>query len=347
MAGALLNGGLYEPENIDVILSFVRPDTVFLDIGANVGIFSLLVGRRLKAGGKVHAFEPQAHLAEFLKRSAFLNGLGSLEGHGVIETHCAGVSDRSAKASFTIPGGHLGGGRIVPGAQGDQTIPVVRLDDFFDRKFCCDLIKIDVEVHELQAIEGMQRILLNSPRLKILFENLGVSLAQAEEIETMLQKFGLQLFGVDHDATLVPLGKGELARWNGYAVAGKTGDPDLIERHRRRISVYPAQLNLQSAALESGVLKSRAGMGQIVFHGPYWFLPRGQYRIMLDGQLKGSLAVTIATRFGYPLATCLFADGVDSSEFTIERDAVLFECVARAASEETELSLNKIDIMRR
>ena len=42
VAGGVLNGGLYEPENIDVILSFVRPDTVFVDIGANVGIFSLL-----------------------------------------------------------------------------------------------------------------------------------------------------------------------------------------------------------------------------------------------------------------------------------------------------------------
>ena len=91
VAGAVLNGGLYEPENVDVILSFVRPDTVFLDIGANVGIFSLLVGRRVRAQGKVHAFEPQTHLAELLKRSAFLNGLGSLEGAGVIETHSVGV----------------------------------------------------------------------------------------------------------------------------------------------------------------------------------------------------------------------------------------------------------------
>src|ERR1700737_2990965 len=42
----LLNGGRYEEQNLEVLLSFVKPDTVFVDIGANIGFFTLQVGRR-------------------------------------------------------------------------------------------------------------------------------------------------------------------------------------------------------------------------------------------------------------------------------------------------------------
>ena len=57
----ILNGGVYEADNLDALMSFIRPDTVFLDLGANIGIFSLQVGRRVMGAGKVYAFEPQTH----------------------------------------------------------------------------------------------------------------------------------------------------------------------------------------------------------------------------------------------------------------------------------------------
>jgi hypothetical protein len=37
----LINGGRYEEENLEVLLSFVTPDTVFIDVGANVGFYAL------------------------------------------------------------------------------------------------------------------------------------------------------------------------------------------------------------------------------------------------------------------------------------------------------------------
>ena len=104
-------------------------------------------------------------------------------------------------------------------------------------------------------------------------------------------------------------------------------------------------MSLQAASIENGVLKSNGPIGQIAFHGPYWFLPRGQYHIRLHGELKGDLAMTIATRFGYPLTACMFANGATSSAFIVERDAVLFECVARPATDGTELSLHRIEII--
>ena len=82
----LINGGRYEEDNLAVLLSFVKDDSIFLDIGANLGFFSLQVARRVQKYGKVHAFEPHPRLAELLYRNAYINGFCY-----VIECHRIGL----------------------------------------------------------------------------------------------------------------------------------------------------------------------------------------------------------------------------------------------------------------
>ena len=176
-------------------MSFVRPETVFLDLGANVGIFSLQVGRRVKGLGKVHAFEPQKQLSDLLRRSAVLNGLGEIERAGTIKTHAVGVSDRNGRMGFVIPEGHLGGGHMKE-TRADQTVSVVRLDDFFGSDFTCDLIKMDVEGHELPALLGMEKILAASSHVKVLFEKLGRHQGYETDIESFFGKLGFNFYEV-------------------------------------------------------------------------------------------------------------------------------------------------------
>ena len=121
-----------------------------------------------------------------------------------------------------------------------KTIWVVRFDGFFAEDFTCDLVKVDVEGHELQALQGMERICTNSRRVKILFENMGVGQNRGQSIEFFLEKLNFNIYGVSGGATLVPLKKDELAQWNGYIFAGKVGDPDLGELNRRRFLSIPA-----------------------------------------------------------------------------------------------------------
>jgi FkbM family methyltransferase len=307
-------------------------------------MFALPVARRLAGTGKVWAFEPQAHLTDLLRRSAFLNGLSAPNGVGRIESHCLGVSDRNRKMGFVFPDGNLGGGRVSEG-EANHSVSVVRLDDFLGTDFKCDLVKIDVEAHELQALRGMEKILANSSQVKILFEKLGRDQGYEKDIEDFFDQLKFNLYGVTDHATLVPLKRGDLALWDGYALAGKVGNPDLKELNRRRFFIYPSHLGLRSATMRDGVIKGRGDAGQIIFHGPYWFLPRGQYRMQLHGKLEGSVAITIATRFGYPLTECQFTEGATSSDFTIGRDAVFFECVARSTMSVTQLSLERIEII--
>src|SRR5205085_12352859 len=54
----ILSGGRHEENNTQLLLSFVDPDTVLVDIGANIGFFSVSIAQRLTGRGHVHAFEP-------------------------------------------------------------------------------------------------------------------------------------------------------------------------------------------------------------------------------------------------------------------------------------------------
>src|SRR2546423_12398987 len=112
----LLNGGKYEEENVETLLSFVTEDTVFLDIGANIGLYTLRVARRVYPNGKIYSFEPNPQLNELLTRNVYVNGLGS-----IVQSFQLGLSDRNCTATFQYPKGHLGGGHIDrPGAMSDH-----------------------------------------------------------------------------------------------------------------------------------------------------------------------------------------------------------------------------------
>ena len=195
-AAVALNGGVYEFNNVEIMLSFVKPDTVFLDVGANIGIFSLKVAARLDDRGRVYAFEPQEGLAKLIRRSAFMNGFGQLERPGKITSFDFGLSDKNGYVGFRIPpNGHLGGGQVHESERANS-VQVVRLDDYLGPDFRCDLVKMDIEGHEAFALRGMEKIIANSPNVKIMFEKTGKSVKRDSELEAFFGKQDMDLFGV-------------------------------------------------------------------------------------------------------------------------------------------------------
>jgi FkbM family methyltransferase len=334
-----INGGLYEPDNLDVLMSFVRDDTIFLDIGANLGFFSLQIARRIFQYGKVHAFEPHPDLAELLKRSAFVNGFGQLGlGKGVITCHNFGLSDCSAQLDFCYPAEYLGGGGYVAGASASTPGTVIkaevkRLDDVFDSDFTCDLVKIDVEGHEVNVLHGMQNIVSRSQHIKILFEKLVPNAGYESEIESLLGAFGFELYGVLPNASLQKILPGTLTEWAGYVLATRNGELGSAGLIRTGFSIYPRQLctigeNLQSLSRDK--LIATGASGQILCHGPYWFLRSGIYHFRLHGEIEGHVSVVIAARFGHPVQQFEMETGEHEKTFVVERDLVGFECIIRA-----------------
>lgn len=340
-----INGGVYEQQNLDVLLSFVRDDTVFLDIGANLGFFALQVARRA-VNGRVFAFEPHPRLAGLLRASAYIGGLGQLTGEGRLACHECAVGDFNGLATFSYPDRHLGGGTLGQGVGEQVTAQMRRLDDVYSPDFTCDLIKIDVEGHELAAMQGMRRLLERSHDVKILFEKLGRHCGYEDRIEDFLRPLGMSIFGVGDDATLRSLAPGELAAFDGYALAAR--DPALGESRRQTFAIYPGQLTTPGARdiAADGRLRLRGGDNELLCHGPYWWLRRGSYRISVEGELRGAISLSVAARYGEVVETFAIRDDARTVTFICPRDLLHFECVLRAGAPDAELLLTRIAFER-
>ena len=153
----------YEHEAMRLLIRLAKEGDVAVDVGANIGLYSLVMGKRVGKTGKVYAFEPAAGSFQTLVEHVALNDLGD-----VIETHQLLVSDTPSVHLFHEDGLHgtnrIGGSRY----DGPGTVCVerrtIRLDDFFcsrDRR--PDLIKIDVEGYELHVLRGAKETLKEHP----------------------------------------------------------------------------------------------------------------------------------------------------------------------------------------
>jgi len=346
-----INGGLYESENLDLLFSFVRDDTVFLDIGANVGFFALQIARRIHQNGKVYAFEPHPELIRLLRGSAFLNGLSTMSGHeGALISHDFGLGEGAAPVEFFYPRDHLGGGSRTGGANPSSRIlsEIKSIDECMGGDFVCDLVKIDVEGHELEVLKGMQATIERSKDIKLVFEKLGQNAGPEVQIEKILRGLGLEIYGVEQNARLRRLEHGALQTFSGYALATRATD-GLDGSKRTHFSIFPRQFFVPPAS-QSGMtrdlLRAQGSGKEILFHGPYWFLPRGSYQVTLLGDIRGTLELTIAARFGFPVHTFALDSKIKSGIFAAEHDLIKFEVIGRASGSETSINLRELRVER-
>jgi FkbM family methyltransferase len=163
--------GEYDPELLSLVLTLLDPGTCFLDIGANVGFYSVAVARFLKrtaAGGRVVAFEPVESNYRRLVENMLANDLLDCS-----QIYQLGLSNRTGNATMTLRedfvlGGETGNAAIAINPEFDSGFPTTQiklapLDELWPRLPQPDksigLIKLDIEGHEDCALEGARRTL--------------------------------------------------------------------------------------------------------------------------------------------------------------------------------------------
>lgn len=163
--------GTYEIEVTKAILSTVEPGQLVVDVGANIGYFTLLLARRVGAQGKVIAFEPSNRVYAVLEKNLVLNGQEN------VTLVNKAVAERSGQVGFSHGGVERLSSveRIVPGST--NPVAAVSLDDYFNSvQRRVDFIKVDVEGGEMSVLEGMRGILQNDhPTLLIELHGSGSS----------------------------------------------------------------------------------------------------------------------------------------------------------------------------
>src|SRR5579859_4075829 len=342
-----ISGGEYEVENIGVLFSFMSDDTVtFVDAGANLGFFSLMVGERLRPNGKVFAFEPS------LTRGP--RAAQCIHQRAGVRRHCISVRPvgRHGRNDFGYPKDHLGGGRIGETDQLNRydvvRSSIRRLDDVLDADVMVDLMKIDVEGHEPQVMRGMQQVIARSPRLKILFENLGKHADRSARTEEALRPFGFHLYAVVGDAQLSPLAPGELANFSGYVLAARPEQVATLDR--RCFNIYPSQLIIDGTPpRRPGELLINEGTpAEALFHGPYWFLRSGVWALHIHGKIEGEIELLIAERYGRVTLKRRMSAAQMQWQFFNDQNLVQFEVVARAAPDidKARVEIERIELVR-
>jgi len=152
---------------VNLIRSHLKSGDIFFDVGANVGVFSLMAARIVGPHGRVHAFEPLPRLANLLRRTVETNRLSNVS---VVEAAVHRTSGAASIAAMRDSAySHLiGGANRIEDDRGGWTevaVNTIALDEYVERNGLARLprlIKMDIEGAEVEAIEGSIRVLSDS-----------------------------------------------------------------------------------------------------------------------------------------------------------------------------------------
>jgi FkbM family methyltransferase len=167
LAPHLMTDGYWESWITLAMLRVLKPGMVAVDVGANYGYYTILMGRCVGRTGKVVAFEPNPHLATLMRKSLWISGIRQIdEVRGE-----AAYSTTGEQVRFFIPDARPMNARVVKEAPYAGTmidVPTVRLDDVLPEKV--DFIKIDAEGGEREIWRGMAKTIESNPQLQIFLE---------------------------------------------------------------------------------------------------------------------------------------------------------------------------------
>lgn len=158
---------MYEPVVTELFRREVRPGQTALDLGANIGYFTLILAGRVGPSGRVVAFEPDPTNFSLLERNVAANGYTNAQ---LVRR---AVWSRTGPLTLFLNEENRGDHRAYDTAEGRASVQIeaVTVDDNFGGDPpSVDWIKMDVQGSELHALRGMQRVLERSPTLTIVTE---------------------------------------------------------------------------------------------------------------------------------------------------------------------------------
>jgi FkbM family methyltransferase len=187
--------GIWEPSLTAWMMGRLQPGDTFVDVGANVGYFTLLASRAVGAAGCVISIEPSPANSAMLRRNVAANHADNVR---VVE---AAVSDREGELPLFGEGVD---GKVTLEAEWARahalkqigSVPVKPLSSLVDRSPA--VIKVDVEGHEIPVLRSAIPLLADHPSVAV--EALTGNVAAAQEVMT-------------------PFGYDTLEMHNDYAVA--------------------------------------------------------------------------------------------------------------------------------
>jgi FkbM family methyltransferase len=167
---------LFERTEVALVAAFLTPGMRVVDVGANVGLYSIVAQKRVGPGGEVWAFEPSPESFVRLKKSLHLNGCTEVHPFqlALSDQEDTILKLRSAKGfgdAYRYLASNAGGAR----EDGDyeESVPVTTLDRWASDTGVegVDFLKVDIEGGEFRMLTGARKVLSSNPDIVVFFEN--------------------------------------------------------------------------------------------------------------------------------------------------------------------------------
>ncbi len=183
--------------------AFLRPGDVFVDVGANIGLYTLIAAHIVGGSGRVYAFEPCSETYQRLLSNVHLNQITN------VACHELALSDSTANLNLNVSqDGYDAWNSLAKPIAGSsfasKTIETVKLDTFVEENNLAGrltMIKIDVEGWEGRVLEGGFKTLsqLDAPILQVEFTEQAARTAgsSCEKLYRDLAQLGYRMFTYD------------------------------------------------------------------------------------------------------------------------------------------------------
>lgn len=196
--------GSYEPEQVAFWMQCARQAEVVFDVGANVGLYSLAAAAA-SSRAAIHAFEPTPEMVERFRTNIALNQFDQIivnavaVGHqsGEIYLHYSGGTDGANEGMNYVSAETL--------ETTDRVVPMITLDNYCEQHQIdvIDLLKIDIEGNEYNALRGAERLLQRSAVHSIFMELNSWAVERSghalSDIVTLLSDYNYRFYEIRRD----------------------------------------------------------------------------------------------------------------------------------------------------
>ncbi len=169
MDKALLLFSKREELETEIVKGTIKEGMQILDLGANIGYYTLLLSSLVKEQGKIYAVEPLPKNFENLKKNLGLNP--KLKSNVILEN--VAISDTTGEADFFVGIIHNVGSLVkTDKAQTEQTIKVktIAISEFLKNKPKIDLLRMDIEGAETKVFKDLKNVPQDKLPKMIMFE---------------------------------------------------------------------------------------------------------------------------------------------------------------------------------
>jgi FkbM family methyltransferase len=209
----LILDGYWESWITNFFMSIVKEGMTVLDIGANVGYYTLLAASAVGPNGKVFSFEANKKISDLVFFSSHVNGFNDR-----VTVINKAVFSEETELEFKIYDRYKGSSGIFETQEKatlfhdivrTEIVKTITLDSYFANDTKIDLIKIDAEGAEPFIFKGAARVLKNNPNLKIIMEfapsTLNSNIGTAIDFFEGFIKMGYIISKINEDSTLTKL----------------------------------------------------------------------------------------------------------------------------------------------